>query len=188
MMRYVLVWICVSLACLTFADGANIVVSQELVGDYTLTVFEDAHAGNKTNNALQLLVQVSHENNAPPDDTRVTITVLKNHQRLLTDEASYAGKTSSGLTCIYSYYTFRHLLKETGVYEVKLELTGSLDSASKTFKVNVTPDTRWYQHDRWLSAIVLGIGLGGALLLFVPTRAFAQKHIAPRGDKEIRSL
>jgi hypothetical protein len=187
MMRYVLVWICVNLSCLTFADSAIIVVSQELIGDYTLTVFEDTHA-DKMNNYLQFLVQVSHENNAPPNDTRVTMTVLKNHQCLSIDEASYAGKTSSGPTRIYSYYTLRHPIKQAGIYEVKLELTGSLGSASKTFKVNVTPDTRWYQNEMWLSVIVLGIALGGGLLLFVPPRVSVQKLNTSQSYKERREL
>lgn len=152
---------------LTFAQahsGFDTLAWQQQVGAYQLTVLGDFHTSDA--GQARLFVQLSEGREAAPEDTRVSAVVGLKGEALYRGGVPSVGTGSTNGT-FYRGFLLDVPLRERGVYDVDLKVSGPLGPATAHYsaqsrRVTVPP------LEYLPSALILVISLGGALLLFVP--------------------
>jgi len=135
------------------------------VGAYQLTVLRDFHTSGA--GQARLFVQLSEGREAAPADTRVSAAVSPKGKAIYEGSVPLVGTGSTNGT-FYRGFLLDVPLRERGVYDVDLKVSGLLGPATARYAAQsrraMVPPLEYLP-----SALILVISLGGALLLFVPT-------------------
>jgi hypothetical protein len=161
-------------------EGFNVVLEDVSVNPYTVTILEDTHI---TNEQLQtsLMIQVANGREAAPADTGVKLKLEQNNIIIYENEVPYVGSSSTDGRSFYAYYFVTVPLVDLNSYDMRLELSGSLDTAIKTvsFQPKFAPEFR--ATELIPSLLILSICLAAVVMFVASSRQPSSKSQLQKG-------
>lgn len=166
---------CFTLLSLAHAhSGFNTLAWQDTWGDYTLTVLEDFHSGE---GEAQLFVQLSNGDDAAPQATAVNAVIRLENETIYEGTIPLTLNGSSDGKTFYAGYLLTFPLEKNGVYQIAITASGPLGHATAKYVVRSRGESLSVL-EYLPSLIILFISVGGAALLFIPSKRKDRPHEA----------
>ncbi len=151
-------------------QGFNILAWQEALGPYQWTVLEDFHLAQAGEGKAKLVVQISHKTQALPKDTQALAKLSVAGEIIYQGDLEFISNSSNDGKSFYSIYALNTGIKEQGIYELSLTITGPLGKNSKEFLIRSQQGSQIWLLEFLPSIIILLVSTFGLTILFLPHR------------------
>ena len=157
-------------------QGFNNLAWQENLGPYQITVLEDFHLVQNGEGQAKLIVQASHEAKALPEGTKILAKLNFADKIIYEGDIPFVNDSTNDGKTFYSIYALSTGIKEQGIYQLSLTITGPLGEQGKKFLIGNQEALLARLLEFLPSILILLTSIVGLAVLFLPHSVIKRKE------------